>query len=528
MVEEPLGGCDSVTACSPVPALPAVRRSGREVVLLAALAAATTGNVLVVLLTPYFPFGDTANHLARYSLISSFWAGRAPAWVQFRMLPTGYIAVDLVGAMLVKAMGPRAAMHALAAAYAVLLPGAMYSLLRAVNRHNTVWALVGCLLTFNWYFVTGFLSYSLGVPMALLWLAWWWPRRGDARVCTVVTGMLGIAALYLVHMAAAATALVGVLVGVIEPLLGSRGSWSTRWRRVLPRSALAAAYALPAAALNALMRWSTIFPPASDDRPIFRGPTDKLKHLVTPFATFSVWQTLFLLGAYTIAVVLYIRRDHPGGAGWSKWVVTVVMLLLAYAVFPVFALNAWDVDVRFLLPAFLVIFVNPPTVVRGGGTRTITVTLLMLSLMHASITAYYSKKISDQTQTIVSLLNRIPPNSNVLFLAPRNGAFYRAGAFMHTGEWLTIDQPQRRVNGLFAGGTNGAYLDHFTETSWVYDPGTFDDTEGIPRLRWDRVRQDYGYIVFVGSDTAANYARIRKGAMLVRRAPGVALFAVTE
>jgi hypothetical protein len=477
-------------------------------------------NVAVILTTPYFPFGDTANHLARYTLISRIWAGTAPSWVSFHLLPTGYVAVDIFGAALVSLFGPRVTMHLLGALYAVMLPFSMYCLLRAVNARSTGLALVGCLLTFNWYFITGFLSYSLGIPLTFFWLTWWWPRRHAMGANSLACGAIGISLLYMVHMSAAAVALIAVSVCSFETSMIASFSRAA-WRLAVRKAAEVMALALPSIALYLLMKFS--FPPAEQNQIIFRTPIEKLKHVIAPFATFSAMQAAILLLSYITALGVYLWYVRSAGSLWSKWLVVPLALMLAYIVSPVFALDAWDVDVRFLVPAFLLVFVNPNQT--QTFSRRATAFLAALSIVHGAVTWKYAESASSRTAEVVSLLHSIPDGPNVLYLAPEYDAFYRSGPLVHTGEWLTIDRPGWRVNGLFVGGPNGAYLDHFTELNELYDPGT--TASGIPPLQWDRVRHDYKFIVLVGGNRDGTYSQLRKGSILVRRTPLAALFRVT-
>lgn len=466
---------------------------------------------LGVAVTPrFFPYGDTPNHLARYTLIAASWSGTAPAWVHFRWLPTGYIAIDVIGAALVALTSPIAALRILVAAYVILLPLGAYALLRAVNPRTVGWSIVACLLTFNWYFLAGFLSYAIGIALALLWLAWWWPRRDTTKLSTRAVGAAGIAGLYLVHMAAAATALVAVGIACLEPALWPRTSRDERpdHRRMLARVTSAAVYSIPAVALNLLMKASSTLPPAQDGI-VFRSTRDKLLHLAAPFVSFSRVDGIAVASAYLIAFVLCwsARRFHAV----SVWPLVAGALLLCYFVCPVFLFAAWDVDVRFLLPAAIIAFVGTTPDRRGDPSAVGILLLASVTLLHAWNTSRNATQIDVSVGNVLATLRQIPQPASTLVLVSDEGNFFRVDPFLHAGEWLTIEHPSARVNGLFSGGANGAYLAHFIVRPELYDPGVHWAGISTISLDWRKIRQDYNYIALVGTNRNAQ-ARIESEA----------------
>lgn len=466
-------------------------------------------NLIVALAPRFFPYGDTPNHLARYTLISASWSGAAPEWVHFRWLPTGYIAIDVITAALVGLTSPATAMRALVAAYVILLPLGAYALLRAVNPRSVGWSLVACLLTFNWYFLAGFLSYSIGIALALLWLAWWWPRRKRHATGIRLLGAIGIAGLYLVHMAAAATALVAVGVACTEPLISHRREHKLVARRVIRRFTSAATYAAPAIALNLIMKWSSAFPQVHEEI-AFRSASDKLLHLAAPFVSFSRIDGIVVVVVYAVALALCWSARKPH-LRVSVWPLTNAALIACYFVCPVLLFAAWDVDVRFLLPAALLAFVATASDAPRPPSRLAVGLLASAAILHAVDIRWNTKRIDISVTQFLTALRQIPPSSTTLVLVADEGGSFRIDPFLHIGEWLTIQNSSDRVNGLFSGKTNGAYLGHFVVCPPLYDPGVEWLQEGFPALDWDRIRHDYDYIALAGTNNTAQ-ARVRAGA----------------
>jgi hypothetical protein len=477
-----------------------------------AVFAAIACNVVSVAGLRFFPYGDMPNHLARYSLISMSWLHTAPGWVQFRWVPTSYIAIDVIGAALVTVFGPIGASLALTIAYLALLPLGMFALLRAVNPRTAAWALVGSLMAFNWCFLTGFYSYSTGVGLSLLWLAWWWPRRASTKLGVRAVGVCGVAALYLVHMSAAAIVLAAVGSACIEPLLSGR--YHTRkWHQVVARCATTMIYAAGPLLIYVLVRFQSAGIGRPSEAMLFRAPADKLRHFLTPFASFSPAQTIFFVSAYLLALWLRYRNERPSATNLT-WMVAAGVMLAAYTIFPTLFIGAWDVDVRFLLPAYLLLFVLPATPETRPPNTAVVGLLFALVVAQAATTLWYGVRIDRETANVVRLLPT--DGSNTLVLPTDEDEYFRVDPFTHVGEWATMKDANSRVNSLFAGGRGGAHLDHFIVERTLYEPGVHWARRGFTPLDWERVRADYQFILLTGSNPDG-VARASEGAVTVAK-----------
>ena len=72
---------------------------------------ALLGTLGVVCGAAYFPYHDATNNLARYVLMDRAWFGTPAPFVQVRLIPTPYIALDVLGALLVELLGPAAGLR---------------------------------------------------------------------------------------------------------------------------------------------------------------------------------------------------------------------------------------------------------------------------------------------------------------------------------------------------------------------------------------------------------------------------------
>jgi len=446
--------------------------------------------------------------------------------VRFRWLPTGYIAVDVLGAALVTATSPLTALRVLVGTYIVLLPLGTFALIRAVNPRAVGWTLVACLTTFNWYFLAGFLSYSIGTALALLWLAWWWPRRRRKETAIRLLGALGIAGLFLVHMAAAATALIPVGVACVEPLL-TRSSRAHRFlsRRTARRLATAVTYSAPAVALDLYMRWSSALPQTSNAVE-FRPALDKVSHLFAPFLSFSRIDGVIVIIAYATALILCWSSRTPRRMV-SLWPLASAAMLICYFVSPVYLFAAWDVDVRFLLPALLIAFVVPKSDQPRPPSHLAVGLVFSVGLLHAADMRLRARQIDSRVTSFLTVMRSVPVGANTLVLVSHEDKDFRVDPFLHAAEWVTIEDPSSRVSGLFSGGPNGAYLGHFIACPQLYDVGVDWGQDGFPALDWAQIQRDYGYVALAGSNPNAS-RRILASATPVIVAPSAAVYRVTR
>src|SRR5580693_9137123 len=109
-----------------------------------------------------FPFEDSVNHLTRWVLMAHAWTGHGAPYVRLHAIPSPYLGLDLVGAALATVLSPEMTLRVTAVLVVTAIPIGFYLLLRAVNRENTGWALVGVLVGFGFFAHVGFMNYTIG------------------------------------------------------------------------------------------------------------------------------------------------------------------------------------------------------------------------------------------------------------------------------------------------------------------------------------------------------------------------------
>jgi hypothetical protein len=485
------------------------------------LAVALGLNLPIVLFVEYVPFADAWNHLARWQLIhDAVFTDAGPAYVTVRPIFTSYVVVDAVGVLLVHLLPAELALKVVAALALVLLPLGTWAVLGSVAPRQRDFAVVGALLALNWAFFYGFLSYVVGMGLALLVLAWWWGSNAPPSPTKVLLAGLAAGGLYLVHMSAALV----VLLALGLDWLVLAGPTLRRPRPPLRRMVLNP-YA--ASLVSAIVFVGILYAigngaaaAGSGEAMLFRAPVDKLRQLGSPFFSFSSLQASVIAGGYALAATVLYVPELPRLA-WSVPVLMPLFLLFAFFVAPAYVTGAYDVDVRFLLPALLLAFAIP---VRGPARRRRAASLAVLwaaAVAHGAICFSIARGVSGELADYRAVLDAVPAGGVVLPVVADGNRHGRVDTYRHFA--LIVDMERRaRAPYLFEGGTL-PHLAYFTVTDPLYlIPETWGTRE-FGELDWSRIRADYGWIVQAGPEPRAR-AIIAEEADLVFSRGEAALF----
>jgi hypothetical protein len=506
---------------------PMVRRTGwvarhlEEVLLVVAAAV----NACVFLAHRFFPYQDYINHVARYTLIERVWRGDPVAGIEVRFVPSPYGATDAVGAALVWLGGPSFTLAVVVLAAMLLPPAGMYALLRQVDPRQRGWALIGTLFSFSWYFMIGYLNYVIGVGLALLWLAAWWPRRASLRPRDLGLLSAGIAGVFLVHLSAPLIAL-GV-VGVDYALAAWRERGRLGWARALRRPELGV---LVTATATVGVLWVSAWLSTSSGAhvpPVHPGITRKIERLAAPFYSFSAAQMAVMAGAYLVALVALLRSAERR---WRLETFTAASLLfvLLYTVSPRDAAGAGDVDVRWLMAVYLLPFCAAAPHRRPAPALLCALTVACVG--HAAVVWRQANVIERELRDYARVLRMLPPETRVLPLVTDGRRHGRVSPYLHFALWHVI-QADGRVPGLFNefgqrdGDPINEHFGHFRIPVHRYYPldrwGFVDFTP----LDWPRIGREYDFVVQAGRDPQATRA-IAAGAEERVRVGDVTLYTV--
>jgi hypothetical protein len=482
-----------------------------DVAFCLALAAQT----IFVMTAPYLPYVDAINHLARWVMMDRFWSGDALAGMRFVPRPSNYLIPDLMGAALVHLFGFQFAFRSMAMATS-LLPGVgLYALLRVVAPQLRGWALVGLLLGINRYFLTGYINYQLGLGLVFLWLALYW--RFKSRPSPVRVAWLMAFGLLVSQVHLSSVAVLTIVVGwdaVADAIVAGRTDGIKAALSTLYFPASTLTFPFLAAALTP-SGWSHVAPFASSL--VFRGPLQKCRQIIGPFFTLSALQSMLLACGYAVSVATFAGFVCRPGK-WNRNILAVASLFLCFAVFPVSISGTYDVDVRFLLPAYLLVFISRTP--RGTrlvlGGKGLVVPFVACLLVDGAV-AIESRAIAAELLRYDAVLEQIPPRQTVLDVVTQPPHF-GVPIYKHFAHWEVVKK-SARLPGTF-GSPHYPYFEHFRLVDPVeYEPDLGWQSVGKPVIDPVKLSETYDFVVVVGEDKAILAQLERVASVVVRRYP---------
>ncbi len=460
----------------------------------AAFLIALAANVAIAVGVRYFPFEDATNHLARYVLLERAWWGPGTSFIATHPVPGPYVAPNVIGALLVHALGPAWAMRVVAALTVSAIPLGFYYLLTAVGSDAAAWAVAGVPIGFGFFVHAGFINYVMGVGTALAFLGFWWPARARPGAGRVVALIAGVALCYLTHLSAV---LMVLTVVWIDALLA-------RDRRVV------VALLLSAAAVGMLVWTKRAAPPApASDTVITMGSVWwKTRNIFAPFYVYSVPQAALMFAVYALAVGLFVRANAP--LVWrSTWGAAIGAFALLYVTFPVMGTGGGYLDMRWLVPAYLLVFCLAAAA-KAPTTRGLAA-LVGGSLLSTAVLFVTIVRINRVLGDYAAVLAALPPGRTVFPIVADDRSFGgRVIPYRHFAFWYEIERGGR-VPALFNYGGDGGgaevnwFMPYFNEPSHLYAPPIGWFGGGIVQLGpldWPRIAREYDYVVVAGTDPA--------------------------
>lgn len=454
----------------------------------------------VALFAHHFPYWDPTNHLARYSLIARIWFGDPPGYVTFHWVPTGYIAGDLVGALLVHYVGAVATLRLIDVASLILLPLGMYGLLLQSAPAQRGWALMGVLFGFASHFIVGYLNFAVSVGLVFCWLALWYPRRASATWTARILLGLGAILLYLVHLAAPLLVLVVIwtdwgleVIGELVLLPPSkRKAFNSRLPTVLIVT-LAVALIWAAASIST---WHDV---GGHGEYGFRPPSYKAFLLFDPFWSVSVLAAWVMAVGYftSLWTMLYVRRNT---LRLDSLMVSGMAMFVLYLLFPGSIPGSGAVDVRWLGAGYLLLFCGRQREEESEPQLSLLIPFAAC-VLHTAVIGVTARKVDRVLDQYQAALTHVPPGTNLLPLGDGVLKFGRIEVMRHFVFWHVIRE-HGRAPGLFnyrdahEGDPLNVNLAHFVEPRHLYLADTeWGEPTNTPPLPWARIDSEYDYII---------------------------------
>lgn len=461
----------------------------------------------------HFPYLDPTNHLARYTLIAQIWFGDPPGYVQMRWVPTSYIAGDVVGALFVHFIGAVATLRLINVATLTLLPLGMYALLLHTAPARRGWALAGVLFGFAAHFLFGFLNYSLGVGLVFCWLALWYPRRESASWKARIFLALGAVVLFLVHLSAPLIVLVVIWTDYGLATIGEEMILApSRWRIMNPRLStiliVTAAVALVWAGAS-YTSWNDVGPAGEYVFPPFNR---KLVTFAYPFRSVSLVAAAVMSVGYgaSLAAMLYLRK-HTFQV--DALTASAIIMFVLYLLFPHAIPGAGGVDVRWLAPAYLLLFCGRQRYAEPEPRLALLIPFAAC-VLHTAAIGWTARAIDRDLDQFEVALTHVPPRTSLLPLGEEVKMYYKVPVMEHFVLWHVI-RAQGRGPGLF-NFHDATYQDplnhhlaHFIEPRHLFLADLqWGEPNDMPGLPWTRIDREYDYILqLAGGSVAESYLR---------------------
>lgn len=456
----------------------------------------------------HFPYSDINNHLARFVWLDRYMFGHRPDFVLFHWIPTPYIGLDVVGVALVHLFSPEIAQRLLALLALAALPLGMFVFIQALNISNRGWALIGVLLSLNWCFLYGFVHYSIGLGAAFFFLAYWWPRRERPTLRHCLGALFGASLVYCIHLSAALTML--TVIGFHAVYVLARMVWIEKASCLSaikhPRWALSCIAIIPVLALFAISKAMTPESTLVDHHEwVFRPFMNKLQSLFSIFYAFDLKQAMVLFVGYGVSLLALGIQTYRRRTQLNDFIGLPVVFLALYAVFPVVALGGYDVDMRFLLPAFLFPFCVVGQKSRNDMASNHAALFVpwIACFIHLIVIFQHGKEVDRSLDDYNTLLSKIPAQTSVLALVVQE-PYRRLNPYRHYVHWHAI-RNSGKTGQLFCGNCgSGEQLSHFTLKKPLYAPDIHWGTQHVQPLDWKRIQDDYDYVVLAGVNADAS------------------------
>jgi hypothetical protein len=306
-------------------------------------------NALPLLLTAHLPLGDLPDHLARQYILRD-WASssilQSIYQIHWALVPN--LALDLFVLPLRPLVSPETALRLFCICTVLLLFCGTKLVNRTLSdRTSRAYRLVP-FLTFGGPFQLGFMSYCLGVGLALVWFGSY--LRFRRRSAAVLGPLLIIWGFTIILCHLAAFGLFALAVGGCE-IATAFMAQPRDWRASAQRTARA--LALPVFCLTALLVAFIILGPSGYHNPMVEAAVSavqfdffpgKLRGLyaITGFSSVRLEGGLLILALVALGVALVAKavRIHPIGA------TAVMIMLMVWLILPIVADGTSFIDYR--------------------------------------------------------------------------------------------------------------------------------------------------------------------------------------
>lgn len=463
--------------------------------------------IAVALLAPIWgvarpPLLDYPNHLARNYVLANVHDASLQLGQYYRADwgPYPYLGMDISLQLLQRVLPIYLAGKVFLSFTVLAFPAACWWFLRRANPGNDWMACWALLIVYNVLFLEGFVVYELSLAMAFFSLGWWliyikapnwwkWPAMSALFTCVYFTHLVGF-----------------IVAGVV---VASYVVFSRNWKQML----LSGAMFLPGVLCYGLsgigqhngrdVTVRTIYEKVSD------GLSTIFHYYSMPMETLTVW---VILACVLFAVV----RNKEFAWTWP-WSGVAVSLLALYAILPLQIGQTFDVDIRVMMPLFVVCLASAKIGRRQIGIAAIA--LVLFFAKQAAITAHFHYVQPDLAGWAKSF-DYIAPHSRVLpivLMDEKDDPINRP--YAHFWSYAVIEKQVFTPYLFDLKGQTPMRIVHE-----VYSPDGFWDLDYDEIIKWREIQKEYDYIW--AYDANRFYPAMIKISSVVYRSGKLALYQV--
>ena len=415
---------------------------------------------------------DYPNHLARNYVLANIHdpALKLEQYYRADWGPNPYLGMD-ISLQLLQHLFPIYLAGKIFLSFTVIaFPAACWWFLRRANPGNDWTACLVLLIVYNVLFLEGFVVYELSLAMAFFSLGWWltYLRSPNWWKWSLMTALF--TAVYFTH-------LVGFIVAGV--VVASYVFFSRNWKQVLWSGVMF----VPGVLLYVLSGIGQHNGKEISVRTIYEKVSDGLFTLFhnysMPIETLTVW---VVLGCVLFAIVRNkeFHWNHP-------WPAVAFTLLALYAALPLQIGQTFDVDIRVMMPLFVVSLAAAKI-----GRRQVGIAAIALALFFAkqgSITERFIYVQPDLAAWARSF-DYIAPHSRVLPMVQmeeEDDPIHRP--YAHFWAYAVIDKQVFSPYLFDLKGQTPMRIVHD-----VYSPDGFWDLDYNEIIRWKQIQDDYDYV----------------------------------
>jgi len=369
-----------------------------RVLMIAVWAVAVIAVLVPVWSVEYVPLLDYPNHLARAFVLHEIHnpAFKFDQWMTADWGPYPYLGMDVTMSLLLRIFPIMVAGRIFMSLCLLAIPAGTWIFLREASPGNEHMALWSLLLSYDSYFLEGFLNFYLSIGVCFFALGLWMRYYNEPSRRKWVEAALGILLLYFTH--AMGFGAVGVLVGSYV-IIGERNIKKIVLNGMLflPPTLLAIGFMKDQSSVRSDMN--------------FLPWEDKINALTVPLHSYSEQLddvTLYVIPIAIIAAMLWSKER-----GWSwRWAGATSILLTTYFALPSNYGQSWDLDIR-LLPIIGVLGVTALCRMGARG-RWLAPVALALVIARATVVTQHFKEAEPELKAIAQAFAMTPRDVKVL------------------------------------------------------------------------------------------------------------------